>query len=229
MNLLCVDTGKCILKARIKQVTSCWHTELVCNEAFHPIFRYQLSGLLDVLHPISVWWVTFYPIGTTLSKTFTITRTRLMFSYHSDPRFQYELIFIPNKLRKFAKRLHHIQLDFDYLLLCLTIYKRKKTEWILRFEPSSPISNTLYLPIELIMNWWKADLYNYYHPIQNPTGFHVRMHWFPPRVRMCRFHSRAQSGLAMERKNKPQPGQLPLTIAPTNLSCFVYFIPYFFS
>ena len=90
----------------------------------------------------------------------------------------------------------HKQLDFDYLLLCLTIYKGKQLNK-LRFEPSrqlqGSISNTLSLPIELTMSWWKIALYNYYHPIDRPTGFHVRMRWFPSQVRMRRFPSRAQS------------------------------------
>ena len=90
----------------------------------------------------------------------------------------------------------HKQLDFDYLLLCLTIYKGKKLNK-LRFEPSRQlqrsISITLSLPIDLAMSWQKNDLYNYYHPISHPTGFHVRMRWFPSRVRMRRFPSRAQS------------------------------------
>ena len=59
------------------------------------------------------------------------------------------------------------------------------------------------------MGWWQIGLNNYYHPINDPTGFHVRMRWFPLRVRMRRFTSRAQSGLAVVRKNKTPPGRKP--------------------
>ena len=98
------------------------------------------------------------------------------------------------------------------LIICCfaSLFIKAKKLNKLRFEPSrqfqSSISNTLSLPIELTMSWCQVDLYNYYHPISRPTGFHVRMRWFPLRLRMRRFTSGAQSGLAVVRKNKTCAG-----------------------
>ena len=73
----------------------------------------------------------------------------------------------------------HNQLDFDFLLLCLTIYKGKKLNK-LRFEPSRQlqgcISNTLSLPIELTMSWWKIALYN--TPVYSCISAHAQT-WAP--------------------------------------------------